>query len=94
MDADPFADDLVLDGNAIAGQLNEMFGIEMTGNEAECAGCGEVRPVGALLAFTQGPGIVLRCPNCSSVMLRVAQTPRGIYMDARGSVSILMLGRS
>jgi hypothetical protein len=83
-DADVNAE-MMLDGNAVAGELLEIFGIEMTVNEAECATCGRVHAVGAMLAFTQAPGIVLRCPSCEAVMMRVVRTPRGTYFDVRGA---------
>jgi len=82
---DDLAAALVLDGNALAGELQMIFGSEMTGNDAECGSCGQVHAMGALLAFTGGPGIILRCPSCTAVMLRIAHTPRGVFVDARGS---------
>src|SRR5579871_779066 len=78
--------ELMLDGNAAAGILQEIFGEEMTVTPAECAHCGAVGELGALLAFTQGPGIVLRCPGCEGVMLRVVETPTALLLDARGVV--------
>jgi hypothetical protein len=77
--------ELVLDGNATGGLLYEIFAAEMTAAPAQCAGCGNVAPMGALLAFTQAPGLVLRCPLCEGVILRVVKTPRAIYLDARGA---------
>jgi hypothetical protein len=74
----------MLDGNAVAGELREVFGVEVTTGDGECASCGRTNPVGALLAFTRGPGIVLRCPSCEAVMVKLARTPRGLYLDARG----------
>jgi hypothetical protein len=78
--------ELMLDANATAGLLYEIFGVEMTASPTECANCGKEGEVGTLLAFTQGPGIVLRCPACESVVLRIVQTPEAIYLDARGAV--------
>lgn len=78
--------ELMLDANATAGLLYEIFGIEMTASPTECAHCGNESEIGTLLAFTQGPGIVLRCSACENVVLRIVQTPDAIYMDARGAV--------
>ncbi len=80
--------DLMLDGNAAAGALQEIFGREMTVTPTECANCGNASPVGGLLAFTQSPGIVLRCPACEQVMIRIVETPEAIYFDARGAVHL------
>jgi hypothetical protein len=78
--------ELMLDANAAAGLLYEIFGTEMTASPTECAHCGATGEMGGLLAFTQGPGIVLRCTGCENVILRIVQTPEAIYLDARGAV--------
>lgn len=78
--------ELMLDANATAGLLFEIFGVEMTASPTECANCGNSGEIGALLAFTQGPGIVLRCSSCENVVLRIVQTPEAVYLDARGAV--------
>lgn len=78
--------ELMLDGNAAAGLWQELFAEDMTASPTECANCGREGEVGTLLAFTQSPGLVLRCPACEAVMIRVVQTPDAIYFDARGAV--------
>lgn len=78
--------ELMLDANATAGLLQEIFGVEMTASPTECAHCGNEAEVGTLWAFTQGPGIVLRCSTCENVVLRIVQTQEAIYIDARGAV--------
>jgi hypothetical protein len=85
--------ELMLDANATAGILHEIFGAEMTAFPTECATCGNEAEVGTLLAFTHGPGIVLRCSTCENVVIRITQTPEAIYLDARGAV-YLRLARS
>jgi hypothetical protein len=78
--------ELMLDANATAGMLFEIFGVEMTASPTKCANCGNEAEIGTLLAFTQGPGIILRCSACENVVLRIVQTPDAIYLDARGAV--------
>ncbi len=85
--------ELMLDGNALAGMLYDIFGTEMTTTPTQCAHCGDIAAVGALLAFTQAPGMVLRCPSCESIVLRMVQTPTAMYLDARGA-AYLKLARS
>jgi hypothetical protein len=82
--------ELMLDANATAGILYEIFGTEMTASPTECAHCGREGEIGTLLAFTQGPGIVLRCSGCENVMIRIVQTPEAIYLDARGAVYLML----
>jgi hypothetical protein len=83
---------LVLDGNAVGGLLADIFGVDMTVSPIVCVGCGREGDLATLLAFTQVPGVVLRCPACDGVVLRIVQTPNAVYLDARGTV-YLRLGR-
>jgi hypothetical protein len=78
--------ELMLDANATAGLLYEIFGVEMTASPTECANCGNEGEIGELLAFVHGPGIILRCSSCENVVLRIVQTPNEIILDARGAV--------
>ena len=78
--------ELMLDANATAGLLYEIFGVEMTAAPTECAHCGNEDEIGTLLAFTQGPGVILRCSTCEHVVLRIVQKPDEIILDARGAV--------
>jgi len=82
--------DLVLDGNAVAGSLVDAFGEEMTATSGECASCGNVAPLAGLVAYTRGPGIVLRCPACTAVMIRIARTRQGIFVDVQGARGVAM----
>jgi hypothetical protein len=82
---------LMLDGNALAGLLQGIFGTEMTANPAECGNCGNVSEMGGLLAFTQAPGAVLRCPACEEVMMTVVETPDAVYLDARGAAYVKLM---
>jgi hypothetical protein len=84
---------LMLDGNAAAGILNEIFALEMTTNPVECASCGRESEIGALLAFMQAPGVILRCPTCENIILCIVQTPDVIHLDLRGT-AYLRLKRS
>lgn len=84
---------LVLDGNAVAGLLYELFAVEMTASPAECTHCGYEGAVGTLLAFMHAPGVVLRCPACHQIVLRLVQTPDAVYLDARGAAYLRLVRR-
>jgi Family of unknown function (DUF6510) len=77
---------LVLDANAVAGLLDEIFGAEMTASPTACAHCGRAGEMGTLMAYVHAPGVVLRCPTCQQVMVRIVRTPDAILLDARGAV--------
>jgi hypothetical protein len=67
------SDALVLDGNAIAGLLADVFhGAEMTGSVRGCATCGQRHAIGEHRLY-RGAGYVLRCPGCSDVALTVVE---------------------
>ena len=83
--------ELMLDANAVAGLLFEIFGVEMTASPTECTHCGNSGEVGALLAFTQGPGVILRCSSCENVVVRIVRTPQAVYLDARGAVYLRLV---
>jgi hypothetical protein len=76
---------LMLDGNAMAGLLHDLFDTEMTVAPVECASCGRVGELGSLWAFMESPGYVMRCPDCHNIVIRIAETEEHIYLDARGA---------
>ena len=78
------ADMSALDGNAIAGQLYDVFGGEMTPVHTVCANCGATGRVAELVVYLRGPGTVARCRHCG-VLSMVLVTIRGITcVDLRG----------
>ncbi len=81
---------LMVDGNAVAGQLQQIFGRDMTTAMARCAGCARDAEMGALMAFTHAPGVVLRCPACQTAIARIVETPSAIYLEARGAAFLRM----
>lgn len=76
---------LMLDGNAAAGILDEIFDLEMTSSPIGCAHCGRRGAVATLLVFNQAPGLVLRCPACENIVIRIVQISEAIYLDMRGT---------
>jgi Family of unknown function (DUF6510) len=83
-------DALKLDGNAAAGMLQEVFALEVTAAAGTCDGCGAVGAVGALMlyAHTHAPGLVLRCPHCEAVVLRLVTDGKRYWLDTRGLRSL------
>ncbi|MCW2995269.1 MAG: hypothetical protein JWQ18_2764 [Conexibacter sp.] len=66
-------DATVLDGNAIAALLGEIFGgSEMTSATRGCGSCGQSHPIGEHRLY-RGAGLVLRCPGCGDVALVVVE---------------------
>ena len=71
------ASDTHLDGNAMGGLLMEVFGQEMTDALGCCAHCGDRNHVGALIVYQGGPGDVVRCPSCATVLIVATRLPDG-----------------
>ena len=65
-------DALMLDGNAVAGLLQEVFSVEMTTAIGTCDGCGAADAVGAVHVY-RGAGIVMRCPHCGSALVVIVK---------------------
>ena len=74
---------LRLDGNAVAGLLREVFAAEATTAFGTCDGCGAVEPVGAVHVY-MAAGVVLRCPHCDSVVMKLVKDGERIWIDLRG----------
>jgi len=77
---------LVLDGNAVAGMLREVFVHDMTMAMLACAGCGAVARLGGqrLYDYPDGPGAVLRCASCGAVLMVVVHATGRYRMGAPG----------
>jgi hypothetical protein len=77
-----------LDGNAIGGLLGELFGAEMTIAVSTCDGCGQIDVVAELVVYTRAPGVVVRCPGCDNVLMRVVRKRERYLLDLRGTRSL------
>ena len=73
-----------LDGNAIAGDLFEHFGVELTSARGACAHCGAVAVVAELRVYRAGPGTVVRCPSCGAVVIVIAEIRGATNVDLTG----------
>jgi Family of unknown function (DUF6510) len=58
-----------LDGNAIAGELFELFGMEMTTATGACAHCATTSQIAELRVYSRAPGTVVRCRSCGGVVI-------------------------
>ena len=69
-----------LDGNAIAGRLRDVFGVELTTSRSVCAHCGAEARVAELRVYDRAPGTVVRCRSCEEVVM--------VLVDVRGYTSV------
>jgi Family of unknown function (DUF6510) len=82
--------DFVLDGNAAAGLLGEVFIPDITSAHIQCDACGSVEAVGSVRAYAGRMGVVLRCGNCAGILLRAVHTPHGLWLEMRGAHRLKM----
>ena len=80
-------DDLHTDGNGVAGLLAEVFVTEATVLVRRCRSCGDARALGEHRAY-HGAGVVLRCPSCGAVALRVAVADEALTVEWRGTFRV------
>ena len=82
-----------LDGNAIAGELTEIFAADLTTATATCVGCGKTGVVATAEVYGTRMGTVLRCPGCDSVLLRVVHARGEICLEMRGVSALRIAAR-
>jgi Zn finger protein HypA/HybF involved in hydrogenase expression len=80
--------DLRLDGNAAAGALAEIFAVEITTAVGTCRSCGARGEVGSLAVYAHAPGLVVRCPACDAVLVRVVRGPGRTWLELTGVRSL------
>lgn len=75
----------VLDGNAAAGALADVFAVDVTVIRSTCAACGATAALAEHRLYADAPGLVLRCPGCTNVVLRFAAGGGRARLDLRGA---------
>ena len=72
-----------LDGNAAAGRLSEVFALDVTAAEGQCAHCGAIERFAEAHLYMQDPGVVARCATCEHVLLRLVDAQQRVFLDVR-----------
>ena len=80
----------MLDGNAVAGEMSEIFAVDMTTAVVTCADCGATGMMAAAHVYESGIGMVMRCAACEGVLAHVVHRPGEVWMEMRG-VKVLRL---
>ena len=79
-----------LDGNAAAGELSDIFAMDVSAAEGQCAHCGATKRFAEAHLYMQGPGLVARCSVCQHVLLRVANARERVFLDLRGMTCLIL----
>lgn len=73
-----------LDGNAIGGQLLELFGREMTSARGACTHCGAPARIAELVVYLRAPGTVVRCRSCGQTVIVLVTVRETTCVDVAG----------
>ena len=77
-----------LDGNAIGGALYDIFGVEMTTAMTICLTCGGSLLLAEQAVYSRGPGVVVRCRTCESILLAWVKVREMNCMDTSGLAAL------
>lgn len=81
-----------LDGNAAAGPLSEIFAADVLSARGRCAACGRTDAMATARLQPHSHGLLLRCPGCAAILLRLVDTGHSVCLDLHG-LSFLELRR-
>src|SRR5258705_12840339 len=81
---DEMTSNVWVDGNELAGTLQELFAVDVTVARGQCESCGRTGMLAEAKVYDRAPGLVARCPNCESVLMRVVRGPGRARLDMRG----------
>ena len=77
-----------IDGNALAGQLSDLFAFDLTSAIGRCVNCGTSGMIGAAMVYVATPGIVARCPHCNAVLATIVESDDKIWLSLAGVSAI------
>jgi hypothetical protein len=75
---------VIVDGNALAGELTEVIGTDATRAVVRCASCGETGELAGSRVFRTAMGSVARCRGCDAVLVTVVDTGRRLWIAFPG----------
>jgi len=76
--------DNYLDGNAAAGELGNLFAVDITAADGQCSHCGATKAFAQAHLYLDAPGLVARCADCENVLLRMVKVRQRLLLDLRG----------
>jgi hypothetical protein len=74
----------VLDGNAAAGLLQQIFAVDITTASVTCVACESGQPLASLRLYGLPMGYILCCPQCNAPLIRAAARRQECWLDFRG----------
>jgi hypothetical protein len=80
----------LLDGNALAGALSEVFAVDVTAAIGQCAHCRRRGPIAETRVYVSAPGMIACCPGCDGILLRLVRGSGRAWLDLRGLICLQM----
>ncbi len=82
-----------LDGNALAGRLDDLLGWDATASEVRCTHCGIRGLLATAAVYASAMGAVARCRSCDAVLITLVDAPDGRSWLGMPSLSAVELRR-
>ena len=73
-----------LDGNALAGQLSDLFAFDLTTAVGRCLNCGSSGMLGDAVVYVSAPGTIARCRHCGAVLATIVESDDKIWLSLAG----------
>jgi len=70
----------IVDGNAAAGMLWDVFGADATTLIGVCAGCGDAAPLAGAVVEIDESAAIVRCRACTHTLFTVLRDGDGVRM--------------
>ncbi len=70
----------IVDGNAAAGLLADVFGDDVTALVGVCGGCSASAPLAETTVELDDTAAIVRCRTCTHTLITVLRTPSGIRL--------------
>ena len=80
--------DLLLGGDTAARLIQQIFIPDVTLSKVRCRACDCMSSVGSLTVYAGPMGAVLNCSDCDNVLIRVVDTPHGLWLEMSGTRSL------
>ncbi|MFC4138436.1 MULTISPECIES: DUF6510 family protein [unclassified Microbacterium] len=78
----------IVDGNALAGTLSQLFAFEATEARARCNNCGHIAELGELVVYLNPASSTGRCRSCGHVLLVFVQADGRRFVNFTGMGAI------
>jgi hypothetical protein len=81
---------VIVDGNALAGRLADVLGVEPTTALLRCRGCGSLGELAVTRVFQTPMGAVARCRSCDTALVTVVEVGarRWVALPGARAVSV------